>query len=46
VLIVNVSYSALLVLAFPAWVAAVSVVILGSATRPTHESGPPVRPRP
>jgi len=43
-LIVNVSYSALLVLVFPAWVAAVSVVILESATRPTRESGPPARP--
>jgi hypothetical protein len=33
VLLVNVSYSALLVLVFPAWVAAVSIVILKAATR-------------
>jgi hypothetical protein len=41
VLLLNVSYLELLILVFPAWVAAVSVVIL-RANRPPTRAGPPV----
>jgi hypothetical protein len=38
VLILNVSYSDLMILVFPAWVAAVSVVILTAQVHPRRES--------
>src|SRR3954453_14621284 len=39
VLILNVSYVELLILVFPAWVAAVSIVILRAGRTPTYPSG-------
>jgi hypothetical protein len=41
VLMLNVSYVELLILVFPAWVAAVSVVILRGGRPPTHAGGSP-----
>jgi len=38
VLILNVSYIELLILVFPAWVAAVSIVILRAGPHPRRES--------
>ena len=46
VLILNVSYNEVLVLVFPAWVVAVSAVILRPRLTRTRAGGPPVQPGP